>query len=75
MFSAIYRYRGFIIDSVKRDFQSRYQTSFLGAAWLILQPIAMISVYTLIFSELMRARPRRAWTALCLQYLPLFRGC
>ena len=56
MFSAIYRYRGFIIDSVKRDFQSRYQTSFLGAAWLILQPIAMIFVYTLIFSELMRAR-------------------
>ena len=56
MFSAIYRYRGFIIDSVKRDFQSRYQTSVLGAAWLILQPIAMISVYTLIFSELMRAR-------------------
>ncbi len=56
MFSAIYRYRGFIIDSVKRDFQSRYQTSFLGAAWLILQPIAIISVYTLIFSELMRAR-------------------
>lgn len=63
MFSAIYRYRGFIIDSVKRDFQSRYQTSFLGAAWLILQPIAMISVYTLIFSELMRAA-WRAWTAL-----------
>ncbi|VTO24773.1 ABC transporter permease [Klebsiella variicola] len=51
MFSAIYRYRGFIIDSVKRDFQSRYQTSFLGAAWLILQPIAMISVYTLIFQS------------------------
>lgn len=56
MLSAIYRYRGFIIDSIKRDFQSRYQTSFLGAAWLVLQPIAMISVYTLIFSELMRAK-------------------
>lgn len=56
MFSAIYRYRGFIIDSVKRDFQARYQTSFLGVAWLILQPVAMISVYTLIFSELMRTR-------------------
>lgn len=56
MLAAIYRYRGFITDSVKRDFQSRYQTSFLGAAWLILQPVAMIAVYTLIFSELMRAR-------------------
>ncbi|WP_058914166.1 ABC transporter permease [Entomohabitans teleogrylli] len=56
MFAAIHRYRGFIIDSVKRDFQSRYQTSFLGAAWLVLQPVAMIAVYTLIFSELMRAK-------------------
>ena len=54
--SAICRYRGFIVDSIKRDFQSRYQTSFLGSLWLILQPVAMISVYTLIFSELMRAR-------------------
>lgn len=31
MFSSISRYRGFIIDSVRRDFQSRYQSSFLGA--------------------------------------------
>lgn len=56
MFSSISRYRGFIIDSVRRDFQSRYQSSFLGAVWLIIQPVAMIAVYTLVFSELMRAR-------------------
>ncbi|WP_413739110.1 ABC transporter permease [Sodalis sp. RH21] len=56
MLSGISRYRGFIIDSIKRDFQSRYQSSFLGAIWLVLQPIAMIAVYTLVFSELMRAR-------------------
>ncbi|MGL6020432.1 MAG: ABC transporter permease [Gibbsiella quercinecans] len=56
LFSGIARYRGFIIDSIKRDFQSRYQSSFLGAIWLVLQPVAMIAVYTLVFSELMRAR-------------------
>ncbi|AXW86982.1 ABC transporter [Lonsdalea britannica] len=56
LIKAISRYRGFILDSIKRDFQSRYQSSFLGALWLIFQPIAMIAVYTLIFSELMRAR-------------------
>ncbi|MGJ8525373.1 hypothetical protein LMG33818_001101 [Halomonadaceae bacterium LMG 33818] len=56
MLSSVYRYRGFIIDSVKRDFQSRYQTSFLGAIWLVLQPLAMILVYTVVFSELMRNR-------------------
>ncbi|MEZ8169025.1 ABC transporter permease [Vibrio sp. 10N.222.54.F12] len=53
---AIYNYRGFIVASVKRDFQSRYQTSMLGAAWLILQPLAMILVYTLVFSQVMKAR-------------------
>lgn len=56
LLAGISRYRGFILDSIKRDFQSRYQSSFLGALWLVLQPVAMISVYTLVFSELMRAR-------------------
>lgn len=41
---------------MKRDFQSRYQMSILGAAWLVLQPLAMITVYTVIFSQLMQAR-------------------
>lgn len=56
MLKAIYHYRGFIISSIKRDFQSRYQTSMLGALWLVLQPLAMILVYTLVFSQVMKAR-------------------
>lgn len=56
MLLAIYGYRGFIWSSIKRDFQSRYQTSMLGALWLVLQPLAMILVYTLVFSEVMKAR-------------------
>lgn len=53
---SVYQYRGFILGSVKRDFQTRYQRSMLGAAWLILQPLSMILVYTLVFSQVMRAR-------------------
>ncbi|BAN94901.1 Wzm protein [Plautia stali symbiont] len=49
-------YKGFIINSIKREFKSRYHTSLLGTAWLILQPLAMIVVYTVIFSEVMKAR-------------------
>ncbi|MDA8498586.1 ABC transporter permease, partial [Citrobacter sp. Igbk 17] len=45
IFSA-YRYKDFIVNSIKRDFKSRYQTSMLGAAWLVLQPLSMIIVYT-----------------------------
>ena len=56
LFTTIYRYRGFIWSSVKRDFQARYQTSMLGALWLVLQPLSMILVYTLVFSEVMKAR-------------------
>ncbi len=56
LMKSIIRYRGFIFGSVKRDFQSRYQNSFLGAAWLILQPVAMIIVYTVIFSKVMGSR-------------------
>lgn len=53
---ALWNYRGFIAGSVKRQFQSQYQNSLLGAAWTLLNPLAMIIVYTLIFSQVMRAR-------------------
>lgn len=52
----LWRYRGFVLGSVKREFQSKYQNSLLGGVWTVLQPLAMILVYTLVFSELMRAR-------------------
>ncbi|NEX64478.1 ABC transporter permease [Noviherbaspirillum galbum] len=53
---SIWTYRGFISGSVKRDFQTRYRNSLLGAAWTILNPLAMIVVYTVIFAEVMKAR-------------------
>lgn len=53
---ALWAYRGFIAGSVQREFQARYQQSLLGAAWVVLNPLAMIAVYTLVFSQLMRAR-------------------
>lgn len=56
MLRSVWGYRGFISGSVKREFQSRYRNSLLGAAWTVLNPLAMIVVYTVIFSQIMRAR-------------------
>lgn len=56
MLRAMWSYRGFISGSVKREFQSRYRNSLLGAAWTVLNPLAMIVVYTVIFSQVMRSR-------------------
>lgn len=53
---ALWAYRGFILGSVKREFQSRYQRSVLGGAWAVLSPLAMIIVYTVVFSAVMRTR-------------------
>ncbi len=50
------QYRGFIFGSVKREFQSKYRNSLLGGAWTVLNPLAMIFVYTIIFSQVMRTK-------------------
>ncbi|WP_236575794.1 ABC transporter permease [Paenibacillus sp. USDA918EY] len=41
---------------IKRDFKSKYLNSALGSLWSILNPLAIILVYTLIFSQIMGAR-------------------
>ncbi|MBL0480053.1 ABC transporter permease [Aeromonas veronii] len=53
---ALWSYRGFILGNVKREFQVKYQNTLLGAAWNIINPLAMIIVYTVIFSNVMRAK-------------------
>lgn len=56
MLRALWTYRGFISGSVKREFHSKYRNSLLGAAWTVVNPLAMIVVYTVIFAQVMRAK-------------------
>jgi lipopolysaccharide transport system permease protein len=56
MLSSVWRYRGFISGSVRREFQSKYRNSLLGAAWTVLNPLSMIVVYTVVFSQVMGSR-------------------
>jgi lipopolysaccharide transport system permease protein len=53
---SLWSYRGFVLGSVQREFQSKYRNSLLGAAWNIINPLAMIVVYTVIFAQVMRAK-------------------
>lgn len=52
----IWLYRGFIFGSVKRDFQLKYHNSLLGGIWTLINPLAMILVYTVVFAQVMRAK-------------------
>jgi homopolymeric O-antigen transport system permease protein len=53
---ALWAYRGFVFGMVARDFRGRYLGSALGACWAVLNPLAQILIYTLVFSRVMQAR-------------------
>jgi hypothetical protein len=42
MIRGVWSYRGFILGSVKREFQSKYLNSLLGVAWTVIQPLSKV---------------------------------
>lgn len=47
-----YRYRHLIFQLVRRDILTRYKRSILGVAWTMLNPLGMMLVLTIAFSQL-----------------------
>lgn len=50
----LYRYRSLIWNLVGRELKARYRGSFLGFFWTFLNPLLLVSVYTLVFSVYLR---------------------
>lgn len=50
----LYRYRELLWLWILREIRVRYKQSLLGAAWAILQPLSMMIIFTLVFSNLAR---------------------
>jgi homopolymeric O-antigen transport system permease protein len=48
----IIQYRDLIFQLVRRDIVARYKRSMLGIAWTMLQPLGMMIVLTIVFSQL-----------------------
>jgi lipopolysaccharide transport system permease protein len=48
------KYRGLLYALTLRELQVRYKQSVLGIAWAILQPLALMLMFTLIFSTLLK---------------------
>lgn len=51
-----WRHLGLIRQFAGRDVHARYRQSWLGAAWLVLTPLAMLGVYTVVFRHVMKVR-------------------
>ena len=54
MLSGFFKYRDLLKELVSRDIKIRYRRSVLGLLWTLLNPILMMTVMTLVFSNIFR---------------------
>jgi lipopolysaccharide transport system permease protein len=52
----LWRYRGFIVRNALSDVRYRYAGSAVGVAWNVINPLAQILIYTVVFSQIMAVR-------------------
>jgi ABC-type polysaccharide/polyol phosphate export permease len=50
----VYRYRDLFLNLFRRELRVKYKGSVLGIAWSLVLPLALVGVYTLVFSTLLR---------------------
>lgn len=56
MFASLWRNRGLIKASAKREVLGRYRGSVLGLLWSFFNPVLMLVVYTFVFGVVFKAR-------------------
>lgn len=53
---SLWRHRHFVPAAIRGEFKSRVARSKIGAAWFVLQPLAMASIYIVVLSEVLGAK-------------------
>ncbi|MBK1719776.1 ABC transporter permease [Thiocystis violacea] len=56
LFTSAWRFRSYIAGAIANVFLARFSRSRLGAAWIILNPLAMVAIYALVLSSVLAAR-------------------
>jgi len=56
MFRSLWRNRQLIWQMTRREIAARYRGSMIGLAWLFINPLLMLLVYTFVFSVVFKAR-------------------
>lgn len=56
MFASLWRHRDLIRVSARREILSRYKGTVFGVVWSFLNPLLMLSVYTVVFGSVFRTQ-------------------
>jgi ABC-type polysaccharide/polyol phosphate export permease len=64
VYADLFRYRELFANLFRRDFHAKYKGSFLGVFWSLLNPLALLGVYLVIFKLL--------WNGTDIPHYPLY---
>lgn len=56
LFQSAWRYRYFMMSSIRGEFVNRFQRSKLGGLWVIIHPLTQVLIYALILSAVLSAK-------------------
>lgn len=56
LLSSVWRYRYFIVSSVRNELRARFARSKLGGLWMIIHPLAQVLIFALVLSEVLAAK-------------------
>ena len=56
MLSAAWRYRHFVVSSIRKDYRTRFARSKLGALWMIVHPLVNAAIFALVLAEVVSAK-------------------
>lgn len=56
LFNTLIRHRSLVLELTKREFTGRYRGSFGGVAWSFVQPLFLLSIYTIAFGVILKTR-------------------
>jgi ABC-type polysaccharide/polyol phosphate export permease len=55
--SEVWQYRGLVADFARRELKGKYKGSVLGSFWALVNPLATLAVYSLVFGFFLRFSP------------------
>jgi lipopolysaccharide transport system permease protein len=56
MLVAVWRYRFFVLSSIKTEFRIKFVRSSLGGLWMILHPLSQVLIFAFVLSAVMSAK-------------------
>ncbi len=61
IFKSLFSYRELLKTNIQKEIRGKYKGSFLGVLWSFLNPLLMVLVYALVFSQIIRISDEKSY--------------